>query len=58
MSQGGEGDAGREGRREGGKLGREESEWACREVHFQLPSANEGLSQGTHVDEALLKPSS
>lgn len=54
MSQGGEGDAGREG----GKLGREESEWACREVHFQLPSANEGLSQGTHVDEALLKPSS
>lgn len=43
-----------------GEAGREEGrgEWACREVHFQLPSANEGLSQGTHVDEALLKPSS
>lgn len=34
------------------------SEWACREVHFHFPSTNEGLSQGTHVDEALLKPSS
>lgn len=42
----------------GGRVGGRQSEWACREVHFQLPSANGGLSQGTHVDEALLKPSS
>lgn len=44
--------------RHGGRKGGWETEWAWREVHFQLPSANEGLSQGTHVDEALLKPSS
>lgn len=47
---------GRERERGGG--GGSEREWACGEVHFQLPSTNEGLSQGTHVDEALLKPSS
>lgn len=44
------------GRERGG--GGSEREGACGEVHFQLPSTNEGLSQGTHVDEALLKPSS
>lgn len=48
------GESGWEAERGGGS----EREWACREVHFQLPSTNEGLSQGTHVDEALLKPSS
>lgn len=55
MSQGGQGEDGRarEGGREGGS-----SEWACREVHFQLPLANEGSSLGTHVDGSLLKPSS
>lgn len=45
----------REARRGWEEVGRR---WACGEVHFQLPSANEGLSQGTHVDETLLKPSS
>lgn len=43
----------------GGRAGEEgEEEWACREVHFPLPSANDGLSQGTHVADALLKPRS
>lgn len=52
------GESGWEAERERGGGGAREREWACGEVHFQLPSTNEGLSQGTHVDEALLKPSS
>lgn len=57
MSQRGE-DGREEGRGGVKEEGGRQSEWACREVHFQPSSANEGLSQGTHVDKALLKPSS
>lgn len=38
-----------------GWVGGRARQWACREVHFQLLSANGGLSQGTHVDVGALK---